>query len=324
MSQTKSEQPLIPPAFRRTPINPYTEAVAKREQEIQAETTPQPNPLPEPVLASQPQPQPQPQPVQVVNPTPTPTPTPMHTPVQQPVGIDPQLAHQLQYEREQLLRENEALRQQLGDISAQFSEANREKQKQQLMASVDNMNFDGLETIDVDDARRVARATLDAVSAPLEQTRQSLAAERQRIEAMVSQQQEQQERDRLARLNREILAVHPDFFELQKTPEYQAYMQGRDGLSSKTRDQIAAEEFYNGNTAFVINMLNDLKGIRPKVDSIQSVAPVQVATSAGSNVGTTVTEPMTLRDLNNLYQMRRISHDEYRKRLGELRAAANS
>ena len=244
--------------------------------------------------------------------------------MQQPVGIDPQLARQLQYEREQLLRENEALRQQLGDISAQFSEANREKQKQQLMASVDNMNFDGLETIDVDDARRVARATLDAVSAPLEQTRQSLAAERQRIEAMVSQQQEQQERDRLARLNREILAVHPDFFELQKTPEYQAYMQCRDGLSSKTRDQIAAEEFYNGNTAFVINMLNDLKGIRPKVDSIQSVAPVQVATSAGSNVGTTVTEPMTLRDLNNLYQMRRISHDEYRKRLGELRAAANS
>jgi hypothetical protein len=117
------------------------------------------------------------------------------------------------------------------------------------------------------------------------------------------------------------LQKHPDFHQLQHTAAYQTFMSQRDGLSSKTLDDRAAEEFQLGNVDYVIDLLDRVKGTVPSPVHAAVVAPVQVASSSVTTPDTPQAPPMTLRELNDAYSMRQLSHDEYRKKLAELRAA---
>lgn len=149
-----------------------------------------------------------------------------------------------------------------------------------------------------------------------------LAKQRQMVQQSIQNQQMQMAQMQQMDAIRRVLAVHPDYYELQNTPEYQNFMRQRDGLSSQTYDQRAAMEFQNGNVEYVIDLLNKVKGQRPNTQQIQSVPPVQ--TAAGSAVPAAPVEQLpTLHELNNLIQTRQITHDQYREMLNKLRAAQN-
>ena len=99
-------------------------------------------------------------------------------------------------------------------------------------------------------------------------------------------------------------------------------MNVRDGYSSKTREQIATEEFYAGNTAYVVDLLNRFKGTLPKPQDIQQVPPVQVAGNTVMPEQPMIQPQFTLAELNSLMQTRRISPEQYRAELNKLRQAA--
>ena len=158
---------------------------------------------------------------------------------------------------------------------------------------------------------------MEDIRKELEQQRKALADAQQRSAFEMYDMRRQA-------MNAEIMKAHPDFMQIQNTPEYKAFMSQHDGLSSKTRDQRAAEEYMAGNTAYVIDLLNQLKQNKPSVQNIMSVAPVQTANGATTAPATASSVPQyTLAELNTLYQMRRITHDEYREQLNKLRAAKN-
>lgn len=124
--------------------------------------------------------------------------------------------------------------------------------------------------------------------------------------------------------NREITRVHPDFFELQNTPAYREFMsQPIAPHSNMTRDQFAAAEYKRGNTAFVIDLLTQLKQQTASPESVMTVAPIQ--TASGAAVNTEADAPQyTLRDLLDLFQTGQLTHDQYREQVARLRAAGRA
>lgn len=262
----------------------------------------QPNPLDTPPTPEPAAPQPAPQSA------PQPAPQPYY---------DPALVRQLAQERD-------ALWQQVNQYAAEREEwlrqQNARNMTDQLMQAPE---LQELESVDPDDARRIASAALHGVSsqyAQLQQDLNALRAEQQRS----YQELRQRERAQFEKRNADaVLQQHPDFFDLyQNSAEFRQFLNGRDGYSSKTREQIATEEFYAGNTAFVVDLLNRFKQGQPNRANVSTVAPVQVASSAATAGNHAPAQPSyTLADLNNLMQTRQISHDEYLKRLGEWKAA---
>lgn len=258
---------------------------------------------------------------------------PVQQPVQQP-PIDPYMlmAQQQQQQRQvalmtqqtqQLAQERDSLANQLAEMQKRNAEFEVANQQQAMLASLDNADeLNALETVDPADARRIAVMTarmlkqpIDSVAAEVKAQRENI--ERNRVEALNATQQAQ-----IARYAGEILQVHPDFYNLFNDPAFLQYLQEPDGLSSRSRDQAATQEFYAGNTRYVIDIVDKFKQHRPDNGKVTTVPPVQVAGGAATPATSSADKPtLTLAELNSLYQMRRISPDEYRTRLKELRAA---
>ena len=224
---------------------------------------------------------------------------------------------------QQLEHERDVLANQLAEVQKRNAEFEAANQQQALLASLDNADeLNALETVDPADARRIAVMTarmlkqpIDSVAAEVKAQRENI--ERNRVEALNATQQAQ-----IARYAGEILQVHPDFYSLFNDPAFLQYLQEPDGLSSRSRDQAATQEFYAGNTRYVIDIVDKFKQNRPDNGKVTTVPPVQVAGGAATPATSSADKPtLTLAELNSLYQMRRISPDEYRTRLKELRAA---
>lgn len=333
MSQMPNERNnvAVPPAFRRAPLNPYSQRVQEKMQELNNNPASTPAPTPAPAQT------PTPTPVIATHTPPTetsaPTPEPgVSTAPAQPVSTlsapaapsqsdQSYLIQQLMNEREQLSHQNEAMRQAIDNLSKDREELAQLKREQEIQRAVSAQAFENLGSVDPEDAQTISRAVLSAAQAPLENLRAEL--EQQRKALADAQQQSAYEMHEMRRksMNAEIMKAHPDFMQLQQTPEYRAFMSQRDGLSTKTRDQRAAEEYMAGNPAYVIDLLNQLKQNKPSVQQVMSVAPVQSAAGAVSAPTAPAAPQYTLPELNALYQMRRISHDEYREQLNKLRAA---
>ena len=333
MSQMPNERNnvAVPPAFRRAPLNPYSQRVQEKMQELNNNPASTPAPTPAPAQT------PTPTPVIATHtpPTETPAPTPepgVSTAPAQPVSTlsapaapsqsdQSYLIQQLMNEREQLSHQNEAMRQAIDNLSKDREELAQLKREQEIQRAVSAQAFENLGSVDPEDAQTISRAVLSAAQAPLENLRAEL--EQQRKALADAQQQSAYEMHEMRRksMNAEIMKAHTDFMQLQQTPEYRAFMSQRDGLSTKTRDQRAAEEYMAGNPAYVIDLLNQLKQNKPSVQQVMSVAPVQSAAGAVSAPTAPAAPQYTLPELNALYQMRRISHDEYREQLNKLRAA---
>ncbi len=333
MSQTTATAPQnnnsVPPAFRRTPVNPYSEKVKAGLAQIQQEgVSSEPQAIQSPNLPTNDSP------VQVVTPptvdysiqppTTSVQQNPVYTPqVTQQMSYDPRVIAALQQsetERQRLAQELEIQKQTTQNLLSAQQELENLKQRQALQDSISQDAFADLGTVDPEDAKRISTAVLNAtapamtaIQQELDKTRKMLTESQQQMTARIEQQ-------RVQALNQRLLQAHPDFVQLQNDPNYIAFMNQRDGLSSQTRDQRAAQEFTSGNVDYVIDLLNQLKGTQPTADHIVSVAPVQTAIAATPPVQQQKS-PIDLATLNSMYQMRQISHDEYRAKLKEWRAA---
>lgn len=196
----------------------------------------------------------------------------------------------------------------------------RQAELQQQLSSEELYN--GLETVDAADARRIAQVAANAYQPQLEAMRQQLEQQSKAFQQAQAYTQQQMAALQSKRTREELLTAHPDFFQLYETPAFKQFLSQRDGLSSRTREERAMEEYNAGNAAYVIDMINTYKGVVPRVENMQQVAPVQVASAATAAAPAMPTQPQdTLADLNNLMQTRQITPDEYRVRLNALRAA---
>lgn len=243
--------------------------------------------------------------------------TPPAAPAQPQPGVDPSLVRQLAQERD-------ALWQQVNQLASE-RQAWLQQQQQQSVADrlMQAPELQELESVDPEDARRIASAAISGASSQFTQLQQELNALRAEQQRSV-QEMYARERAQFDKRNADaVLQQHPDFFDLyQNSAEFRQFLNGRDGYSSKTREQMATEEFYAGNPAFVVDLMNRFKAGRPNVQNAASVAPVQVAGAATAAPAQDVAAPSyTLSDLNNLMQTRQISQDQYREMLKELRAA---
>lgn len=292
-------------AFGRAPSNPYTENAKQNHdaiygQQQQAEQAPQAQQQ----TVQQVQPTVQ-QPQQVVQPIQQPA---MQQPVQQ--RVDPYS----QPEYQQLAQQYTQLQQQYQQSQQQLDAYNAAQRQAQIQNAISADAFNDLETIDADDAKKISDKVLGATSQSLDEIRKEIAAQRDLITRTAGQARE-------GVLEQEVLRVHPDFYDIVKTDDYNNFIQQRDGLSSKTRGQRLLEEFTAGNTAYVIDVLNQFKTGRPSIQSITSVAPVQTPTYASAAAGSPQQPQYTLRELNDLYQTRQISHEKFREELSKIRAA---
>lgn len=247
-----------------------------------------------------------------------------------PAAYDLQLQKQLEAER-QMFAEREQQWQQWAQqqnqqlAAAQSAQAELDKLKNrealaQKFAS--DETFAGLETVDAEDARKIIGLTAEAFQEPLNATAEQLKqmqAQQAQMQQYIAQQtalmQSQRVRD-------ELLTAHPDFFQLYgQNQAFRQFLNERDGLSYQTREQRAIAEYNAGNAPYLINLINQFKGIAPKVNDIKTVAPVQVANAAASYQPPAKPAQYTLADLNYFMQTGQISPDQYREELNKLRAA---
>lgn len=247
-----------------------------------------------------------------------------------PAAYDLQLQKQLEAER-QMFAEREQQWQQWAQqqnqqlAAAQSAQAELDKLKNrealaQKLAS--DETFAGLETVDAEDARKIIGLTAEAFQEPLNATAEQLKqmqAQQAQMQQYIAQQtalmQSQRVRD-------ELLTAHPDFFQLYgQNQAFRQFLNERDGLSYQTREQRAIAEYNAGNAPYLINLINQFKGIAPKVNDIKTVAPVQVANAAASYQPPAKPAQYTLADLNYFMQTGQISPDQYREELNKLRAA---
>lgn len=254
--------------------------------------------------------EPQSQPVQMPQPAP-------QQPVMSPQPYyDPAMVNQLAYERD-------ALRQQLAKVRAEQQAYAEQQASQQLVDQLYNdPELQNLESVDPEDARKIAGAVSNVVGSHIRQLRNDLAQQRAEAQQGFYEMQQRELLQKDQRTAAAILKEHPDFFNLYRnSKEFQQFLRGHDGYSSRSREDVATDEFYAGNTAYVIDLLNRFKSGQPNSQHTMSVAPVQVAQNAVQSAPTQPAPSYSLGELNSLMQTRQITPDEYRQLLKEWRAA---
>lgn len=302
----------VSPAFQHVPVNPYSQRVRAMQDAAN-------HPVPaDPQSPVQPPADPQP-PVTPVAPPADPQPPVAPIPPAAP-QYNPEDVQRLYDGYTQAQQQVQQQAEQMKAMQARLDEYDQLRRQAAIQAAIPDDAFSELGTVDPEDARHIGQTVLQSVSAPLDSIRQELAEQRQMIAQQQQANQQFAAQSRLQTLSNEVLKAHPDFYNLMNTAEYKTFMSQRDGYDSKSRDQRAAEELMAGNPAYVVDLLNRFKGARPSVQSIASVAPVQTPTQTAAPAAPAAPD-YTLRELNDLYQMRRISHDEYIDRLKKLRAA---
>ena len=154
----------------------------------------------------------------------------------------------------------------------------------------------------------------------VEQMRSEIQQQRQALAQQAQQAQQAQAYQNIARLNSEVMRYHPDFGQIIQDPKFREFLNQRDGYSYETRDQRAAREYQNGNPAYVIDLLYQFKGTRPNVQQAMSVAPSSAPSHVQQAQPSQQGAPQyTLRELNDLFSMRRISPEQYKEELAKLK-----
>lgn len=321
------------PGFDKVPANPYQErAEAFKKQNEPAASNPaaggnniypQQAPQPQAAPASNAEPQPAPQPQPQPQPQPTPAPQPLAYPSGQTEPYyDPSVVQGLAYERDQLRQQLAADRKRMEDLQKSAEELNDLKRRASIRADIQQQAIDNLETVSPDDYTAIVESATNLAMAQTEPLKKELEQQRKELEERTRYNQQMLENTRKDLLNARIFAAHPDFAQMVNTPEYRNFMSQRDGLSSETRDTRASREYLNGNTDYVIDLLNKFKQSRNNAGGVATVPPVQVAPGAAPSAAQTTPTRYTLRELNNLFQTRQISADEYREFLPDARKAA--
>lgn len=263
-------------------------------------------PVQEPQTEPQPAPQPEPQP-----------------------APQPDYPQYNRYYEQQMMQQMAAERDQLRQQLAQMQEQQRQYQEQQQLNDIYNQlaqspEFEQLESVDPDDARRIMGVTARLLNTRLNDVQQQLDNQRQETQRNFYNFQAQAEGNRARQVSETILKAHPDFFDLYKDPAFVQYLNGRDGYNSMSRNDAATAEFYRGNSDYVIDLVNRFKQSRNPNNArqIQSTPPVQVASAATAPAPQPAPRSnYTLAELNTLAQTRQISQDQYRQMLKDWKAA---
>lgn len=215
---------------------------------------------------------------------------------------------------------------QLTELQQAQAELARYKQQEAIAQKyADDKAFEGMESVDPNDARRIAQITADMLYAPLAEERAKMELERRQMQDQLAQTQTYAQQQAIAaqavRVRDQLLAAHPDFFELYNyDPKFRQYLNSREGKSSYTREQLAMAEYNAGNAAYIIDLIDKFKGVQPKTQDIQTVAPVQVASAAP----VAPQQPASVRPLSELIRLMhtgQLTQDQYRMELNKLRAA---
>ena len=317
-------QSALSSAFTKTPYNPNlqkTPPVAEQSTSVAPQTAAPTDLVREPesvqntAVRTEPA-APQPAVSSMVPPVAPTPPSPQQSPVDYAM-----LLQQMAAERQQLLAQNEQLKTAVDNLSKDSTELAKLRREHEMQQAIAAQSFDNLGSVDPEDAQAISRAVLTAAQAPIDSLRSELEQQRQALDkARQATEFELREMRRKA-LNAEIYKAHPDYDQLRQTKEYRDFMSQRDGMSSMTRDERAAEEYLRGNTAYVIDLLNQMKHTVPSVQQIYTVAPVQSASSPAAPTAAPDEPRVTLAELNSLYQMRRITPETYREELKKFRAA---
>lgn len=249
-------------------------------------------------------------------------------PVPPPSGSSTDMALQRQLEAERrafaerekqyaaFLQQREAELAEAQKAQAELAQIKRHADIMQKFA--DDATFDGLESVDANDARRIIQMAAEAAQQPLLDENQKMREQLQQTQMYAAQQAQAAQ---AARIRDQLLQAHPDFFQLYDyDPAFKQYLAQRDGMHSYSREQAAIAEYNAGNVGYLINMLNEFKGQKPKTDNMQTVAPVQVANSAPAQAQAQ-SQQYTLADLNLMMHTGQITPDQYRMMLNKLRAA---
>ncbi len=307
-------------AFARVPFNFHQQKAEEFRNSMNQENTQSaPATAEPPVQATAPQPEP---PVQATAPQPD---YPM-PPLQQYIPPQPQpqqqvvdagVAQRLADERNAAYQEIQQLRQAVANLSTAQYQTQRDNVVNNALSPE---LLDSLGTIDADDAKKLAGAMYDSMSAPMEEMRSELQQQRQAIAQQAQAAQQNAMYQNIARLNSEVMRYHPDFAQVVNDPKFRDFLMQRDGYSYETRDQRAAREYQNGNPAYIIDLLYQYKGTRPNVQQAMSVAPSNAPSHVQAAPATQQGAPQyTLRELNDLYSMRRISPEQYKEELAKLK-----
>ena len=293
-------EPQTPPMESQHVAAPGSVHVTSQDLPRLEKSDPEPQPAPQP--EAQPEPQPAPQPVY------------------------PQYDR---YYEQQMMQQMAAERDQLRQQLAQMQEQQRQYQEQQQLSEMYSQlaqapEFEQLESVDPDDARRIMGATARLLNARLNGMQQQLDTQRQETQRGFYNFQMQAEGDRSRKVSENILKAHPDFFDLYKDPAFVQYLSGRDGYNSLSRNDAATAEFYRGNSDYVIDLVNRFKQSRNpnQARQIQSAPPVQVASAVAAPAPQQAPRSnSTLAELNTLAQTRQISQEQYRQMLKDWKAA---
>lgn len=327
MSQVPMEQP-AGAAFAKTPNGAkyfqqqYEQAQETQQQEPMQVIAP-PRSRSQPILPQSPKayvPQEQSEPANAA---------PQEQPAA-PASIDPRLQQQLEAER-QMFAQREQQWQQWAQAQNEQLAAGRKAQEE--LAKLQNREaiankfasdeaFADLASVDADDARKIIQLTAEAFQEPLQATSQQLQQMQQQMQQQQQYMAQQTAAIQSQRVRDELLAAHPDFFQLyENNTAFRQFLNERDGLSYQTREQRAIAEYNAGNAPYLIDLINQFKGKSPKVNDMKTVAPVQVANAAAPYQQPAQRPQYTLADLNYFIQTGQISPDQYRVELNKLRAA---
>lgn len=314
-------------AFARVPFNFHQQKAEEFRRSLEQDNQPAPTEATPPVPSQEPPVQAAPQ--QPATPPAEPAPSPAMPPYPMPPlqyaqpapqqPVDAGLAQRLEEERNAAYQEIQQLRQAVANLSTAQYQTQRDNA---VNSALSPELLESLGTIDAEDARKLAGAMYDSMSAPMEQMRSEIQQQKQAIAQQAQRAQQDAAYQNIARLNSEVMRYHPDFAQVVNDPKFREFLMQRDGYSYETRDQRAAREYQNGNPAYIIDLLYQFKGTRPNIQQAMSVAPSNapshVQPAPASQPGAS---QYTLRELNDLFSMRRISPEQYKEELAKLKPA---
>lgn len=327
----------IPSAFLKAPVRPPSKNTQPQTQQMPPILTPQgqqtgvqmisaPTTLNPFELRAQSQGQPmQPQGQQA----PTP-PAPPAPPAQTPPSQQQQDPYLLQMQQMQHTWDTE--RQAWQQREAQFQQAlNQLMQERQAMTQqLQDYSFDNLfsedelskfESVDANDVKLIGKKMMQSMMGPLQQMGVQYQQQITQLNSIIKQQADEIQNMRQQTLTDAIVKAHPDFVQLQADPNFRAYLGQRNGLSAKTRDQAAAEEFLLGNAQYIIDMINQYKGMQPSQPQMMAVPPVQTPTQNMPVAPQPTGSQYTLEQLNQAFRLHRITPEQYTAELQKMRQA---
>lgn len=306
-------------AFSRPASNPNVVSQTPSPSEQPAQQTPLERPFTATPPVEQQQPQPPQQQVQSQQQLQQPQPP------QQPQLDWTRLA---EYQRMQQLEQQNAAMQQrlqeqdtaLDNLMQMQQDYDALKRQQALEQQANEIDFSNLTSIDAEDARAISQQVLKSVQAKMEPLARALAEQRQQMQQNFQYQNQVAVQQRARNTLEKVMSRHPDFLSLTNDPSFNAFMKQRDGYTSKTLDDRAAEEFKMGNAEYIAHLVDQYKQIKPNTASIATVAPVQTATSPQTAPAGQPAQTFTLHDLNTMMQLGQITPNQYRAELAKIRA----